>query len=73
MLSIRRNYQKQKSYRNSRGQSISEYGAMLAFVAILAALVFGITHGHLAGAVCAAFCEMSVQLNNMSNEATNPS
>jgi Flp pilus assembly pilin Flp len=53
------------------GQGITEYGAMLAFVAILVALVFGITHGTLRGAVCAAFSSVTSQLNNMSAGASN--
>jgi Flp pilus assembly pilin Flp len=59
-----------KRHRSARGQGISEYGAMLAFVAILVALCFGITNGHLAGAVSAAFSSIATQLNNLSSDAS---
>ena len=48
------------------GQGITEYGAILAFVAILVALVFGITKGALTSAISAAFSAVVTQLNNLS-------
>jgi Flp pilus assembly pilin Flp len=51
------------------GQGITEYGAILAFVAILVALVFGITKGALTGAISAAFSSVVKQLNNLSSAA----
>jgi Flp pilus assembly pilin Flp len=51
------------------GQGITEYGAILAFVAILVALVFGITKGALTGAISAAFSAVVSQLNNLSSAA----
>jgi Flp pilus assembly pilin Flp len=53
------------------GQGITEYGAILAFVAILVALVFSITQGALRGAICAAFSSVVHQLNNLSSGAGN--
>ena len=58
---------------DENGQGITEYGAMLAFVAILVALVFGLTNSSLRGAVCAAFSSVSSQLNNLSAGASNAS
>jgi Flp pilus assembly pilin Flp len=55
------------------GQGITEYGAILAFVAILVALVFSITQGALRGAICAAFSSVVKQLNNLSTGAGNAS
>jgi len=52
--------------RLARGQGITEYGAMIAFVAVLVALTFSIANGHLSQAICAAFSAVSMQLNNMS-------
>ncbi len=52
------------------GQGITEYGAILAFVAILVALVFGITKGALTGAISAAFSAVVKQLNNLSTAAS---
>jgi Flp pilus assembly pilin Flp len=52
------------------GQGITEYGAILAFVAILVALVFSITQGALRGAICAAFSAVVSQLNQLSRAAS---
>ncbi|MDZ4833639.1 MAG: Flp family type IVb pilin [Candidatus Melainabacteria bacterium] len=51
------------------GQGITEYGAILAFVAILVALVFAITQGALAGAISAAFSSVITKLNALSSAA----
>jgi Flp pilus assembly pilin Flp len=51
------------------GQGITEYGAILAFVAILVALVFSITQGALRGAICSAFSAVVSQLNSLSSGA----
>lgn len=51
------------------GQGITEYGAILAFVAILVALVFGITKGALTGSISRAFSAVVSQLNNLSAAA----
>ncbi|MGH9550763.1 MAG: Flp family type IVb pilin [Terriglobales bacterium] len=55
------------------GQGITEYGAILAFVAILVAVVFSITRGALASAISAAFSAVVSQLNNLSSAAANAS
>jgi len=47
------------------GQGITEYGAILAFVALLIALVFGFANGTLAGAISSAFSSVVSQLNQM--------
>ncbi len=51
------------------GQGITEYGAILAFVAILVAVVFGITKGALSSAISSAFSAVVSQLNNLSSAA----
>ncbi len=51
------------------GQGITEYGAILAFVAILVALVFSIVQGPLKAAISAAFSAVVSQLNNLSSAA----
>lgn len=51
------------------GQGITEYGAILAFVAILVAVVFGIAKGALSSAISAAFSAVVSQLNNLSKAA----
>lgn len=51
------------------GQGITEYGAILAFVAILVALVFSITKGALTSAISSAFSSVIRQLNNLSTAA----
>lgn len=55
------------------GQGITEYGAILAFVAILVALVFSITQGALTAAISKAFSAVVSQLNNLSSAASNAS
>jgi Flp pilus assembly pilin Flp len=60
---------KRKRLRNRFGQGITEYGAMIAFVAILIALVFSVSNSRLKGAVSAAFSSVSGQLNNLSSGA----
>lgn len=52
--------------RSGRGQGITEYGAMLAFVAILVATVFGLTQSALKGGVSNAYSSMAGQLNKLS-------
>jgi Flp pilus assembly pilin Flp len=52
--------------KDESGQGITEYGAILAFVAILVAVVFGITKGALSSAISAAFSSVVAQLNNLS-------
>lgn len=48
------------------GQGITEYGAILAFVAVLVALVFSFAKGGLSGAISAAFSSVIGQLNALS-------
>ena len=52
------------------GQGITEYGAILAFVAILVALVFNLTSGTLKCAIQNAFSAVAGQLNNLSSAAS---
>lgn len=54
----------QNLLRQEDGQGISEYGALLAFIAILVALVFAFAPGKLAPAVSQAFSTMSQELND---------
>jgi len=58
-----------KFINDESGQGITEYGAILAFVAILVAVVFGITKGALSSAISAAFSSVVSQLNNLSRAA----
>ncbi len=59
--------------RDESGQGITEYGAILAFVAILVALVFSITQGALSAAISQAFAAVVKQLNALSGAANNAS
>jgi len=58
-----------KFVRDESGQGITEYGAILAFVAILVAVVFGITKGALTTAISNAFSAVVSQLNALSSAA----
>ncbi|HEY9717042.1 MAG TPA: hypothetical protein V6C69_06225 [Trichormus sp.] len=59
--------------KDESGQGITEYGAILAFVAILVAVVFGVTKGALSSAISAAFSSVVSQLNNLSTGAAGAS
>jgi len=54
---------------DEEGQGITEYGAILAFVAILVAVVFSITQGALSAAISKAFSAVVSQLNRLSSAA----
>lgn len=47
------------------GQGITEYGAILAFVALLVAVVFGFAQGSLQSAISQAFSSIVEQLNRL--------
>ncbi len=59
--------------RRRKGQGITEYASIIAFVAILAALVFAYAPGKLAPALSSAFSQVGETLNNVSNEAVSSS
>jgi len=59
----------QRFISDESGQGITEYGAILAFVAILVAVVFALTQGALAGAISSAFSSVVQQLNALSSAA----
>ena len=71
--SIRARMRKKNRKRNKRGQGITEYGAMLAFIAILVACVFGLTQSALKKGVSGAYSSMATQLNNLSSASASAS
>lgn len=58
-----------RSRRSQSGQGITEYGAILAFVAVLVSLVFAMTNSTLSDALSSALSSIVSQVNNMSSEA----
>jgi Flp pilus assembly pilin Flp len=52
--------------RDERGQGLTEYAAVIAFVAILVAITFGFSKGSLMPAVSGAFSAVAAQVNEMS-------
>ena len=56
-------------FEDETGQGITEYGAILAFVAVLVALVFSLANGQLKQAICGAFSAVTTQLNKLSSAA----
>ncbi len=54
-------------------QGISEYGAMLAFVAILVALVFAMSTSSTGGAISSVYSTMCDELNSLTNSASGSS
>lgn len=53
----------------ARGQGISEYAAVIAFVSVLISIAFGLSQGHMAPAVQSTFSVVTVQMNNLTGEA----
>lgn len=49
------------------GQGITEYGAILAFVALLVAVVFSFAQGSLTSAISQAFSNVVRQLNKLNS------
>jgi Flp pilus assembly pilin Flp len=49
------------------GQGITEYGAILAFVALLVAVVFGFANGTLQSAISQSFSSVVSQLNQLNS------
>jgi len=60
-------------WQDESAQGITEYGAVLALVAVLIAVFLGLTNGTLLPAVSNAFSSISSQLNYMAQEATSAS
>ena len=56
--------------KDESGQGITEYGAILAFVALLVALVFGLTKGVLSNAISQSFSAVVAQLNLLNKSAS---
>jgi Flp pilus assembly pilin Flp len=54
------------------GQAITEYGAMIAFVCVLVALIFAMSQGALAPGINACYSTMAAQLQNLINSANGP-
>ncbi|MBX9720821.1 MAG: hypothetical protein K2X81_05470 [Candidatus Obscuribacterales bacterium] len=52
------------------GQGITEYGAILAFVALLVAVVFGFAQGTLQSAISQSFSSIVSQLNQLNSVQT---
>ncbi len=52
------------------GQGITEYGAILAFVAVLVSIVFTFVTGGLKTAISNAFSSVASQLNNLDSTAS---
>ncbi len=49
------------------GQGITEYGAILAFVALLVAVVFSFAQGTLTSAISQSFSTIVMQLNKLNS------
>jgi Flp pilus assembly pilin Flp len=64
-----RKIRSRKSGRNRKGQGITEYGAIIAFVALLVSLTFGFTSGSLSSSLSAAFCTVKTNMQNLSSAA----
>jgi Flp pilus assembly pilin Flp len=56
--------------RDESGQGITEYGAILAFVAILIVVVAGFVSGTLSAALTNAFSLIGSALNNLNSQVS---
>ncbi len=70
---LRVQYWLKSFWRDESAQGITEYGAILAFVAILVAVAFGCTSGTLGGALSKAFFTVASQLDSMAADAAGAS
>jgi hypothetical protein len=50
-------------------QGITEYGAILAMVAVLIGVTFALTSGKLTSGILACYSSLTTQLNNLSSGA----
>jgi|AGTN01.1.fsa_nt_gi Flp/Fap pilin component. len=64
-----RRLQRARVNSDEEGQAITEYGAILAFVAVLIALVFAFGGSGIGPAISNAFSSITQQLNDMSATA----
>ena len=55
------------------GPSITEYGAIIAFVGLMVALVFGFARGSLYSSTCAAYSSVVSQLSGLNDYASSSS
>jgi Flp pilus assembly pilin Flp len=56
-----------KFYQENNGQAVTEYGAIIAFVSLLFAMVFSVSHGGLYQALSTALGQTINALNTLSN------
>lgn len=68
---------KQRTRSNStlrtKGQALTEYATLIAFVSVLVALAFSFTQGKIGPALSQAYHQTAIQLNNLSDAANNAS
>jgi Flp pilus assembly pilin Flp len=53
--------------KDESAQGITEYGAVIAMVAIVVAVAFSLTSGQLTSGILAAYSAITTQLNNLSS------
>lgn len=68
-----RRLRKLRRWRNEEGQAITEYGAIIAFIAVLVALMFAFCPSSVGPAISNCFSSITNQLNDMSNTASGSS
>lgn len=60
-----------KFIKDENGQGVTEYGVVLAFVAMMVAMVFGFSNGSLMQAVQDAFASLTNSVNNVAAASSN--
>lgn len=59
-------------FRYEKGQSVSEYGSLLAFIAFIVAMAFVFTRGSLGGELLNIFRSLARSLEELAEIATRP-
>ena len=60
-------------FKDDSAQGITEYGAVIAMVAVVIAVSFSLTSGALTSGILGAYSAVTMQLNNMSANASSAS
>lgn len=58
--------------RRRKGQALTEYATLIAFVSVLVALAFSFTTGKIGPAISQAYHTTAEQLNHLTETASNP-
>lgn len=64
-------YKKSIKRRSSKGQGITEYASVIAFVCVIIAMAFNFAHGSLFSGISNSYSSVSGNLDQLNNAAVN--